>query len=78
MLGGNRWRYAASELLFVVLLLEQVEFECLFEGRERGEAANLERDRVPDGCMFCNEVFRSVWDVLMFGGCVSGGVVVNG
>ena len=64
MLGGNRWRYAASELLFAVLLLEQVEFECFFEGRARAEAADLERDCVPDGCMFCNEVFRIIWDVL--------------
>mgnify|MGYP000866438725 CR=1 FL=1 len=60
MLGGNRWRYAASGLLFVVLLLEQVEFECLLEGRERGKATDLERNRVPDGCVFCSEVFRSV------------------
>ena len=76
MLGGNRWRCAASELLFV-LLRKQVELECLFKGRERGEAADLERDRVPDGCVLSSKVFCGVWDVLMFSGCVSGGVVVD-
>ena len=68
----------ASELLFVFLLFEQVEFESLFEGRELVEAEVLVWDRVPDGCVFCSEVFRVVRDVLVFGGGVSGGVVVDG
>ena len=47
-------------IVLFVLLLEQVELECLLEGCERSEAANLERDCVPDGCVFCSEVFGSV------------------
>ena len=69
---------SVAGLVFVFLLFEHVEFEFFFEGHELAEAEVLVRDRVPDGCVFCSEVFRGVRDVLVFGGGVSGGVVVDG
>ena len=43
-----------------VLLRKEVEFEFLLESCVRGDAADLERDRVPDGCVLRSEVLLGV------------------